>query len=364
LRNLMKHILLVGCLLFLVIVLGFQGQALLAANNKLKVAFVYQGAVGDMGWDYAHDQGRKYLEKTLPNVTTTFVESIPETADCERILTELAEKGNKVIFTTSYGYMDYVCKVAAKYPNVVFLHCGGYKTAKNVGTYFGRDYEGRYLSGLAAGKYTKSNILGFVAAFPIPKVVRMINAFELGAQAVNPKAKVKVVWTNTWYDPAIEKDAAKSLINVGADVLTMEVSSPACMQAAQDSGIYGLSFNSDMRFFAPKAILTGGVWNWGPYYVKTVKDVMKGKWKSEQYWGGISDGIIDIGPYGPMVTDDVKQLIAQKRKILMKDDWAVFAGPIKDQSGQIRVKAGQKMTDQKMFEFNWFVQGVEGTIPK
>jgi basic membrane protein A and related proteins len=362
-RKLMKY----GIWVLLILVtigIGYNSLKVSAADEKFKVAFLYDGAIGDAGWIYSHDQGRKLLEKELPNVQTTFVESVPENADAERVLTELAEKGNKVIFACSFGYMDYVQKVAAKYPNVVFLHCGGYKTAKNVGTYFGRDYEGRYLSGIVAGKYTKNNLIGFVAAFPIPEVIRGINAFALGAQAVNPKVKVKVVWANTWYDPATEKEAAKSLLSAGADVIGMHMNSPAAMQAAEEKGAYGVAFNSDMRAFAPKAILTAPVWNWGPYYVKAVKAVINGSWKSDQFFGGIADGTIDIGPYGPMVTEDVKKLVTEKRNILLKNDWAVFVGPLKDQSGQVKVKAGQKMSDGEMLSFNWFVQGVEGVLPK
>jgi basic membrane protein A len=340
------------------------GNEKAAAAEKFKVAFMYVGPVGDAGYTYAHDLGRKYLEKEMPNVQATIVESVPEGADAERVLTELAEKGNKVIFATSFGYMDYVQKVAAKYPDVVFLHCSGYKTAKNAGTYFGRDYEARYLAGIVAGKYTKKNLIGYVGAYPIPEVIRGINALTLGAQSVNPKVKVKVVWTNTWYDPATEKEAAKSLLNAGADLIAMHQDTPAPMQAAQEKGAYAISYNSDMRSFAPKAVLTGPVWNWGPYYVKTVKAVMGNTWKSSQYWGGMSDGIIDLAPYNTMVTENVKKLVAKKRSVFLKNDYAVFVGPLKDQKGQLKLKAGQKMTDAEMLSIDWFVQGVEGTITK
>ncbi len=350
--------------LVVAMVVGSAGPKVDAANEKFKVAFMYVGAVGDAGWTYAHDLGRKYVEKQIPNVETSYVESVPEGADAERVLTELAEKGNKLIFATSFGFMDYVQKVAAKYPKVVFMHCSGFKTAKNAGTYFGRDYEGRYLSGIVAGKYTKKNLIGYVAAFPIPEVIRGINSFTLGAQSVNPNVKVKVVWTNTWYNPATEKDAAKSLLNTGADLIAMHQDTPAAMQAAEEKGAYGIGYDSDMRSFAPKAVLTAPVWNWGPYYTKVVKSVMNGTWKTNQYWGGISDGVIDIGPYGPMVSADVKSLVAKQKTVFMKDDYAVFVGPLKDQAGQVKVKAGVKLNDKEMLEMNWFVQGVEGTIPK
>lgn len=335
-----------------------------AATEKFKVAFVYVGPVGDAGWSYAHDQARKYLEKELPNVETTFVEAVPEGADAERVLTELAMKGNKVIFATSFGYMDYVQKVAQKFPNVTFMHCSGFKTAKNVSTYFGRMYQARYLSGIVAGKQTQSNVIGYVAAFPIPEVVRGINAFTLGAQSLNPNVTVKVVWTNTWYNPAAEKDAAKSLLDAGADIIAMHQDTPGPMQAAEEKGKFGISYNTDMRSFAPKAILTGPVWNWGPYYVKVVKSVMDGTWKSEQYWGSMAENIVDLGPYGPMVGEEVKALVAKKKDSIVKGEWDVFTGPITDQQGQVKVPGGQKMTDKDMLEFNWFVKGVEGTIPK
>jgi basic membrane protein A len=351
-------------LVLAVIGIGNQSHKVAAADAKFKVAFMYVGPVGDAGWTFAQDLGRKYLAKEIPNVETTYVESVPEGADAERVLSDLAEKGNKVIFATSFGYMDPVIKVAAKYPDVVFMHCSGYKIAKNVGTYMDRDYEGRYLGGVAAAKYVKNNVVGYVAAYPIPEVVRCINAFTLGAQSVNPKIKVKVVWTNTWYDPAAEKAAAITLINNGAGFITMNQDTPAAMQAAEEKGVYSVSNDSDMRAMAPKAILTGQVANWGPYYVKTVKAVMNKTWKSDQYWGGLADGIVDLSPFGTMVTNDVKQLVAKKKALISKDDYAVFAGPIKDQSGQIKVKAGQKMTDAEMLSFNWFVDGIEGTIPK
>lgn len=341
-----------------------QGEEKKPGAEKLKVAFIYVGPVGDAGWSYAHDQGRKYLVEQLPNVETTYQESVPEGADAERVITELVEKGNKIIFATSFGYMDAMLKVAQKYPDVVFLHCSGYKTAKNMGTYFGRMYQARYLSGIVAGKSTKTNTIGYVAAHPIPEVIRGINAFTLGVRSVNPKATVKVVWTNTWYDPAKEKDAAKSLLDAGADVIAQHQDTPGPQQAAQEKGAYSVGYNTDMRPFAPKAVLTSPVWNWGPYYVKTVKAVMDGTWKSEQYWGPMSDKIVDLAPYGEMVKDDVKQLVEAKKKQILDGSWDVFTGPIKDQKGTVKVAEGSKMSDKEMLEFNWFVEGVEGTIPQ
>lgn len=350
--------------LLLVVALLIVGSICVNAADKFKVAFIYVGPPGDAGWTFAHDLARKYLEKQIPEVQTTFVESVPEGADADKVLADLAEKGNKVIFSTSFGYMDSVIKVAAKYPDVVFLHCSGYKVAKNVGTYMDRDYEGRYLGGVAAAKYVKNNLVGYVAAFPIPEVIRCINAFTLGAQSVNPKIKVKVVWTNTWYDPPAEKAAAVSLINSGAGFITMNQDTPSAMQAAEEKGLYAVSNDSDMRAFAPKAIVTGQIAIWGPYYVKTVKAVMNKTWKSEQIFGGISDGMVDISPYATWVTADVKKLVEAKKAIIMKNDAYVFTGPIADQSGKVKIKKGQKMTDVEILSMNWFVQGVEGTLPK
>ncbi|APC09172.1 BMP family ABC transporter substrate-binding protein [Neomoorella thermoacetica] len=333
-------------------------------NQKMKVAFVYVGPVGDAGWSWAHDQGRKYLAEKLPWVETTYMENVPEGADAERVLTELAEQGNKIIFATSFGYMDYVINVAKKYPNVIFMHCSGYKTAENVGTYFGAMEEARYLSGMVAGKMTKKNVLGFVAAHPIPEVIRGINAFTLGARSVNPNVKVKVVWTNTWYDPAAEKQAALSLLDAGADIIAQHQDTPGPQQAAQERGAYGIGYDSDMSQFAPNATLTSPIWNWGPYYVKIVEAVKNGTWKPEQYYGTMKDGIVDLAPFNKMVPQDVRDLVEKKKQEIIDGKFFVFQGPIKDQSGKIRVQEGQKMSQEDILGFNWFVEGVEGEIPK
>lgn len=360
-------------LLFSVVTLaGCGGSKQTASDNtgekkdKFKVAFIYVGPVGDAGWTYAHDEGRKYLGKELPNVDVSdFVESVPENmADAERVLEDLVQKGNKVIFATSFGYMDAVIKVAKRHPDVVFMHCSGFKTEKNAGTYFGRDYQARYLAGIVAGKNSKSGKLGYVAAMPIPEVIRGINAYTLGALSVNPNAKVKVVWTNTWYDPAKEKEAAKSLLEQGVDVMAQHQDTPGPVQAAAEAKKLALGYNSDMRSFAPDAVLTGPVWNWGPYYVKVVKSVIDGTWTNEQHWGPIKDGIIDLGPYGPMVTKDVQDLVAAKKQEIINGKLEVFAGPLKDNTGKEKVAAGKAMNDGEMLGFDWFVEGVEGTIPQ
>jgi len=359
------------CLILAAAILLVAAVALSGCGNdaatppaKMKVAFVYVGPVGDAGWSYAHDQGRKYLMEKMPDVETSIVESVPEGADAERVITQLAEQGNKIIFTTSFGFMDPTINVAKKYPNVVFMHCSGYKTADNVGTYFGRIEQARYLTGIVAGLTTKSNIIGYVAAFPIPEVVRGINGFTLGVQSVNPNAKVKVIWTNTWYDPAKEKQAAISLLDSGADFIAQHQDTPGPQQAAEERGKFSVGYDTDMSKIAPKAVMTSAVWNWGPYYVQVVQSVKDGTWKSGQYWGGMSDGIVDITPFGPMVKDDVKKAVNDAKDKIIKGELNIFAGPIKDQDGKIRVAAGAGLPDKDQLSFDWFVQGVEGTIPK
>lgn len=333
------------------------------AAEKMKVGFIYIGSPGDAGFTFAHDQGRKYLESKMPNVETVVSENVAD-VDAERVASELAEKGCKVIFATSFGEMDGVIAAAKKYPNVVFMHCSGYKTAENVGTYFGRMYQSRYLTGLVAGKMTKSNKIGYVAAFPIPEVVRGINAFTMGVRAVNPNATVKVVWTSTWFDPAKEKEAAKSLLEDGCDLIAQHQDTYAPQQAAEEKGAYSIGYNSDMHAFAPKANLTSAIWNWGPFYVKTVQQVKEGSWKSEQYWGPMSDDVVRIAPLADAVPADVKQLVDTKKQALINHEFDVFNGPVKDQSGKVRIPAGQTMADKDMLSFDWFVEGVTGTIPK
>lgn len=331
-------------------------------DEKMKVAFVYVSPVGDAGYTLAHDQGRKYLMEKMPNVETTFIESVPEGADSERVIAQLAEQGNKVIFTTSFGYMDPTLNVAKRYPNTVFLHASGFKTADNVGNYFGRMYQARYLTGIIAGKTTKSNVIGFVAPFQIPEVARAINAFTLGVQSVNPEAKVKVLWTNTWYDPAKEKQAALSLIDAGADIIAQHQNTPAPQQAAEERGVMGIGYNTDMSKMAPNASLTSAIWNWGPYYVDVVTAVQKGTWKSGSYWGGLKDGVIGLAPYGSKVSEEAKKLVDTARSKIVEGNWDVFTGPIKDQEGNLRVKEGQRLTDKELLEMDWFVQGVDGSM--
>lgn len=329
-------------------------------DKNLQIGFVYVSPIGDAGWSHAHDLGRKALEAS-GNVTTAFVESVPEGADSERVILNMARKGYDIIFTTSFGYMDPTIKVASQYPDLTFMHCAGYKTADNVSNYFGRMYQARYLTGMVAGAMTKSDTIGYVAAFPIPEVIRGINAFTLGVRAVNPKAQVRVVWTKTWYDPATEKEAGKSLLDIGADVIAQHQDSPGPQEAAQERGVYSIGYNTDMKNFAPKAHLTAAVWDWTGFYLDVVKQVRAGTWKSAAYWPGMDTGIVDIAPYGDMVPQDVRTRVDAAKADIKSGKLKVFTGPVKDQAGTVRIADGIMPPDQDLLGMTWFVEGVVGT---
>ena len=345
-------------LLFLLIVMMLAAGS--AAADVTRVGFVYVSPVGDAGWSYAHDQGRQAVE-ALEGVSTSFVEAVPEGPDSERVIHNMARKGFDLIFATSYGYMDSMLKVAGEFPDTVFMHCSGFKTAENMGNYFGRMYQARYLSGMVAGAMTQSGTLGYVAAFPIPEVIRGINAFTLGVRSVNPDATVRVVWTKTWYDPATEKEAAKSLLDVGADVIAQHQDSPSPQEAAQERGAYSVGYNSDMSAFAPKAHLTAPVWNWGPFYVETVKKVRSGSWKSDASWPGLKEGIVGLAPFGPMVPESVQDRVLAQKDAIESGKASVFSGPVADQDGNIRIASGKKASDKELLGMTWFVKGVIGS---
>ena len=332
----------------------------IAEAKNLKVGFIYVSPVGDAGWSYSHDLARKAIDK-MDGVTTSYVEDVKEGPDAERVMTNMARKGYGLIFATSFGFMDSTLKVAKKYPNTIFMHCSGFKTATNMGNYFGRMYQARYLTGIVAGKMTKSNTIGYVAAFPIPEVIRGINAFTLGVQSVNPKATVRVVWTKTWYDPATEKEAAKSLLDVGADVITQHQDSPGPQEAAEEKGVYSIGYNSDMSSFAPKAQLTAAIWNWIPYYEKVVKSVKNGTWKSSSDWPGIGEGIVGLAPFAKMVPQALRDEVAAAKAVIIAGKTKVFAGPIEDQKGAVKIAAGTVATDKQLLGMTWFVKGVVGT---
>ncbi|MGN7454310.1 BMP family ABC transporter substrate-binding protein [Paenibacillus pasadenensis] len=329
---------------------------------KPRVAFVYLGVPGDGGWTYEHDQGRLMMEKEL-GIEATTVENVPEGADAERVFEELAQN-HDVVFGTSFGYMDAMVNVAKRHPDVKFMHASGYKTADNLGTYLGKEYQSAYLVGMAAGKMTKNDHLGYVGAYPIPEVIYTINAFALGAQSVNPDIKLSVVWSNTWYDPATERQAAVSLLDKGVDVLAAYQDSPASIQAAAERGVWGIGNDSDMGRYAPETYISNPVWRWGPYYVEQVKAVIDGTWQSGSYFGSMADGITDIAPFGKNVPEDVKALAEEKKQEILAGSFDVFAGPIRDQSGAERVPEGGAMTVEDILGMTWFVEGIEGTIPQ
>ena len=295
---------------------------------------------------------------------STFIESVPEGAESARVINGLVRKGHNLIFTTSFGYMDATLDVAKRNKDVVFMHCSGYKSSENVGNYFGRMYEPRFLSGIVAGAMTKKNVIGYVAAFPIPEVIRGINAFTLGVQSVNPEAQVRVVWTQTWFDPGIERDAADSLLDVGADVLAMHQDAPATLQAAEARGAYVVGYNSDMREFAPNAFLTAPIWNWGPLYSKIAQEVKDGSWKSSSIWWGLKEDLVRLASISDKVPADVQALVSEKTTAIIAGELHPFAGPVIDQDGTVQIAAGTTPDDGHLLGMNYFVKGVQGTIPK
>ena len=335
-----------------------------ASKKKLKVAFVYPTPVGDAGWTYQHDLGRVAVNKTFGNkVETKFIENVSDGAS-ERVIRDLAKTGYDLIFTTSFGYMNPTLRVAKSFPKTKFAHASGYKRAENVATYLCRFYEGRYLTGLVAGKMTKSNIIGYVAAFPIPEVIRGINAFTIGAKKVNPNIKVKVVWVNTWFDPGKEREATMALIDQGADVLTHNTDSTAPTIAAQEKGVYIFASHSDMSKYGKDAHLTASTDVWTPYYVQTVKDVLNNTWKSTNIWGGIKHEMVKLTPFNKKVPKDVIQSVEKATDMIKKGLFHPFQGPIKNQKGEIIVKSGKHLSDKEILEMNYYVQGVLGKIPK
>ena len=344
------------------------GFALVSPVNSedLKVGFVYVGPVSDHGWNYEHDQGRKALEKALGSkVKTSYVESVPEGADAARVITKMASSGHGLIYTTSFGYMNPTLKVAKKFPKVKFEHATGYKRSKNLNTYSARFYEGRHVAGLIAGKMTKSNVLGYVASFPIPEVLRGINATFLAARSVNPKVRIKIIWVFTWFDPGKEADATKTLIDQGADIILQHTDSPAPMQQAEKRGKWAIGQASDMSAYGPKAQLTAIINNWAPYYIQRTKEVLNGTWKGNQdIWGGFKYGTVKLAPYNKAIPADVVAMAEKARKGIMDGSVHAFQGPIKDQSGKIVVKAGERANDGMLAGMNFYVEGVEGKIPK
>ncbi|HJT14693.1 MAG TPA: BMP family ABC transporter substrate-binding protein [Dongiaceae bacterium] len=334
-----------------------------AAADPLGIGFVYVGPVEDFGWTHAHDVGRKAVESELgEQVKTSFVESVKEGPDSERVIADLASRGNKLIFTTSFGYMNPTLKVAKRFPDVKFEHCTGYKRDVNVATYNIRFYEGRYVQGVIAGHLSKSGIVGYIGSVPIPEVVMGMNAFIIGMRTINPQARMKIVWANTWYDPGKEGDAAKALIDQGADIIAQHTDSGAPLQVAQQRGVLGFGQASDMASLAPKAQLTASVDFWNPYYIQRAKDAIAGTWASGDVWGGFDSGMLVMAPYANMPDDVAKAGKAAEEGIKSKQI-VIFQGPIKDQSGAEKVAAGTALDDGAIAGMNWLADGIDGQIP-
>ena len=333
--------------------------------EPLKIAFAYVGPVGDGGWTFAHDNGRKALEKEFGDkIKTSFVESVPESADAERVIRDMVGQGNKLIFGTTFGYMETMLKVAADSKDVKLEHATGYKQAENLRTYDSRTYEGAYMAGVIAGKMTKTNTLGVVASVPIPEVVRNINSFTLGAQSSNPKIKTKVVWVNEWFNPPKETEAATSLINGGADVLFQNTDSPAVLKTAEAKGKRAFGWDSDMTAYGPKAHLASAVINWGPYYIKATKEALDGTWKGGTgAWWGVKEGAIDIVSIAEDVPAETKAKVAEVKKGLADGSFVIWKGPITDNTGKVQVAKDAVADDKFLGGLNFFVKGVEGKVP-
>ncbi len=344
--------------------LGFTTALTAAAADPLKVGFVYVGPIGDHGWTYQHEMGRQFLEKQMGDkVQTTFVENVAEGADAERVIRNMAKGGYDLIFTTSFGYMNPTVKVAKQFPKVTFEHATGYKQAKNLGTYLSRSYEGRYVGGFLAAKMTKTKTIGYVASFPIPEVVRDINAIQLALDKYNPGTEIKVVWVNSWFDPGKEADAANALIDQGADVIFQHTDSPAPIQAAERRGVYSVGYASDMAHFGPKAVLTSIVNNWGPHYEKSAQAVIDGTWQSQDYWGGLAEETIEL-PISDLVPKDVKAEAEQIIASIKSGQFHPFTGPIKDKTGTVRIPEGATASNADLASMDYYVQNVAADLPK
>jgi basic membrane protein A len=336
-----------------------------AASAPLKIAFAYVGPVGDGGWTFAHDNGRKAIEKEFGSrIVTSFVEKVPEAADAERVFRDMASQGNTLVFGTTFGYMEPMLKVAADNPNVKFEHATGYKNAPNMRTYDSRTYEGAYMAGVLAGGMTKSNTLGVVASIPIPEVIRNINSFTLGAQSVNPNVKTRVVWVNEWFNPPKETEAAQSLLNGGADVLFQNTDSSAVLQAAGKAGKYAFGWDSDMTAYAPEAHLASAIINWAPYYLKATKDALDGTWQGGGgVWWGVKEGAIDIVSISSKVPAELKTKVETVKAGLKDGTFVIWKGPIAGQDGKERVAAGSNADDKFLSGVDFYVKGVEGQVP-
>ena len=332
------------------------------AKEDLKVGFLYIGAHDDEGYSQAHDRGRQAIEAM--GIETVYVEHVPENADCEKAIRDLIDQGCNVIYATSFGFQPYVVKVAKDFPDVYFGHCSGYETADNLTQYFGKIYQARYLSGIVAGMKTKANKIGYVAAMPIPEVIRGINAFTLGVQSVNPDATVEVVWTNTWYDPSIEKQAAITLLNKGVDVMAQHQDTTAPQIAAKEKGAFAIGYNSPTASAAPEAYLTAPLFHWETFYTDDIQKIIDGTWTSRTYWEGLNVGIVGLDELTANCAEGTAEAVEAAKAKIIDGTLNVFAGPLADQNGEIKVPEGTVMTDDEVWNMGWFVKGVIGTIPQ
>ena len=336
-----------------------------AQDDPLKVGFIYVGPVGDFGWSYEHNEGRLAIEEAMGDaVETTFVESVPEGADAERVLTQMALAGNELIFATSFGFMDAAANVAERFPDVRFEHATGYKRADNLATYGARFYEGRAVIGHIAGHVTEANKVGYIASFPIPEVIRGINAAYLAARAVNPDVEFNVVWVNTWFDPAQEADAAKALIEQGADVIMQHTDSTAPMTIAEEAGVMAFGQASDMANFGPEAQLTAIIDNWGPYYVERARAVADGTWESSDTWDGLAEGMVELAPFSERIPEEVRASAQALADAVAAGETHPFTGPIAKQDGSEWLSEGETATDEELLGLNFYVEGLTGTIPQ
>ncbi len=344
---------------------GAQAQSPSKVTAPIKAGFVYVSPITEAGWTRQHDEGRKAVERALGDqVKTTFVADVPEGADAERVIRDLANQGHQIIFTPSFGYMEPTLKVARDFPNVKFESVTGFKTAPNVAASNARYYEGRYLAGIAAGRMTQSNVAGYVAGFPIPEVLQGINAFTLGMRSVNPQATVKVVWLNAWFDPPKEREAAMALFNQDVDVIAFHTGSTAVMAAAQERGKMAVAYHSDMRKIGPDAQIIAVTHQWGDYYTARVRAALSGTWTTDNVWGGIKDGMIRVGEFGPKVPKKVQdEILAQQKRLGAGQLWP-FMGPITDNEGKLVVPAGQSLSDAQILNMNYLVQGVQGRVTR
>ena len=338
-----------------------------SAALPLKVGFVYVAPLADTGWVRQHEEGRQAVQAALGDkVKTSYVENVAEGADAERVIRDLAQQGNQLIFTPSFGYMEPTLKVAKDFPNVKFESITGYKTAPNVAAANARYYEGRYLAGVAAGRMTRSNVAGYVAGFPIPEVLQGINAFALGMRSVNTKAEVKVVWLNAWFDPPREREAAMSLMNQGADVLAFHTGSNAVMVAAQERGKLAVAYHSDMRKVGPDAQILAVTHEWGGYYTERTRAALAGTWKSRNTWGGVREGMIRVGDFGSKVPADVQQQVLAAQKAVGAGQLhpvRAVAAAVRDNTGRVVIARGQTLSDAQILQMNWLVEGLQGQLP-